>query len=181
MVALPTLAKDSILLSKDKNYYSSDNSIFECIVKNITKSEISPIFYQSAKALLLRKKINHFDYIIESGFNTCRMRMENDYYQRQYSKLLFNGRRIRISDFRYLSKASLFYFGKNIEELDIAQTAYLAGLAGSSRAPVELQEDTRLSQGAWYAIDQLVANAKIAAAQAEVAKNEQINLRTPSK
>ena len=175
--ALPPLAKEAILLAKDENYYSVYNNVFECIAKTMANGKVSTIAVYSATVLLSINKIDHFAYIVESEVLVCRMQMQDvhikdkilDYYVKseEFGRLIFG-----------IYKASLFYFGKNIEELDIAQTAYLAGLAGSSRPPIGDRRDPdwarRKRDGI---IDRLVAHGKITAAQAEAAKNE----RTPSK
>jgi len=183
--SIPALVRGAFLSAEDKNFYRHPgidlSGIIRAIINNISNAGTnrrpegaSTITQQVAKNFLLSGEVSISRKIREA---VLAMRIDDAFSKNQILELYLN--QIFLGQNSYgVASAALNYFGKSLDELDVAETAYLAALpkAPSYYHPV-LHKTAAIARRNWV-IDQMADNGYITPEQAEAAKAEDLVTRT---
>src|SRR5476649_2135066 len=175
--AVPKLVINGFLAAEDKNFYEHGGLDFTGIaragvnfVQNYGSSRrpqgASTITQQVAKNFLLTNEVSFTRKIKEA---LLAMRIERAYSKDKILELYLNEIYLGLGAYG-VAAASLVYFDKSVNELTIAEAAYLAALpkAPSSLHPIRNRERA-LERRNWV-IDQMAQDGFITNVQAEAAK-----------
>jgi 1A family penicillin-binding protein len=126
--------------------------------------------YQERQAQTLDRKIKEAIFAIELTQTYSKPEILNMYFNEVYYGNLSYG----------VGAAAESYFGKPVSELDLAESAMLAGLpqAPSDYDPIHNLPAAKARQA--YVLDRMVYHHYITAAQAEQAKNEPLHFQSPN-
>ncbi len=175
--AVPKMVINAFLAAEDKNFYEHGGIDFSGMARaamlfaqnygsNRRPQGASTITQQVAKNFLLTNEVSFTRKIKEA---LLAMRIERAYSKDKILELYLNEIYLGLSAYG-VAAASLVYFDKSVNELTIAEAAYLAALpkAPSSLHPIRNRE--RAIERRNYVIDRLLENGWIKQADAEAAR-----------
>ena len=179
---MPPLVRDAFLSAEDKNFYSHPGIDFIGIIRatlnnvpNVVENKelhggASTITQQVARIFLLSNEVTISRKLREM---VLAMRIDSALSKDQILELYLN--EIFLGENSYgVAAAALNYFGKSLDELSVAQAAYLGALP---KGPANYQPVRRkaaaIERRNWV-IDQMQANGYITRAQAVSAKAEDL-------
>ncbi len=176
ITAIPTRVKDAFLSAEDKDFYTHGGLNYLSLaramltnVKNIGSGKrligASTITQQVAKNFLLTNEVSYERKIKEAILT---FRIENAFEKERILDLYLNEIFLGYRSYG-VAAASLNYFNKSLDELTIAEAAYLAALpkAPSNYHPVR-RHASALARRNWV-IGRMLENGKITEAEAETA------------
>src|SRR5437588_1171831 len=177
--AVPKLVINAFLAAEDKNFYEHGGIDFTGMARagmlflqhygsNRRPQGASTITQQVAKNFLLTNEVSFTRKIKEA---LLAMRIERAYSKDRILELYLNEIYLGLSAYG-VAAASLVYFDKSVNELTIAEAAYLAALpkAPSSLHPIRNRD--RAIERRNYVIDRLLENGWIKQADADAARKE---------
>ena len=185
--AIPDLVKNAFISAEDKNFYTHPGVDFWAVaraavsnVKNAGSGRrlvgASTITQQVAKNFLLTNE-RSYERKLKEAILAYRMEkaMSKDHLLELYLNEIFLGYRAY-----GVAAASLVYFDKPLDQLTIAESAYLAALpkAPNNYHPIR-KKDAAIERRNWV-IGQMVENGYISEGQADLAKLEGLSV-VPSK
>jgi penicillin-binding protein 1A len=185
--AVPKMVINAFLAAEDKNFYEHGGIDFQGMARaavlfaqnygsNKRPQGASTITQQVAKNFLLTNEVSFTRKIKEA---LLAMRIERTYSKDKILELYLNEIYLGLSAYG-VAAASLVYFDKSVNELTIAEAAYLAALpkAPSSLHPIRNRE--RAIERRNYVIDRLLENGWIKQADADAARKEPLNVTSRS-
>jgi penicillin-binding protein 1A len=177
--AVPKLVINAFLAAEDKNFYEHGGIDFSGMARaavllaqnfgsNRRPQGASTITQQVAKNFLLTNEVSFTRKIKEA---LLAMRLERAYSKDKILELYLNEIYLGLGAYG-IAAASLVYFDKSVNELTIAEAAYLAALpkAPSSLHPVKNRD--RAIERRNYVIDRLLENGWIKQADADKARKD---------
>src|SRR5580700_5622675 len=184
IAAIPKRVINAFLAAEDKNFYSHHGvdpiSMLRAAVTDVGRWHssrrpvgASTITQQVAKNMLLTNELSIERKIKEVLLAT---RIDDALPKDRILELYLN--EIYLGAGAYgVASAALTYFGKPLDELTLAETAFLAGLpkAPNNYHPARFQQAAR-SRRDWV-IDRMVEAGDVTAAQAAAAKAEPVTMR----
>ncbi|MCK0195477.1 penicillin-binding protein 1A [Ancylobacter sp. 6x-1] len=180
---IPKLLIEAFISAEDKNFYSHSGvditGIGRAAVSYIQNygsgrrpQGASTITQQVAKNFLLTNELS-IDRKIKEAL--LALRIERTYSKDKILELYLNEIYLGIGAYG-VAAASLLYFDKSVNELDIAQVAYLAALPkGPNNYHPIREHDAAVARRNWV-IDRMAENGYITAEQAEKAKAEPLDV-----
>src|SRR5947208_12791777 len=181
--AVPKLVINAFLAAEDKNFYEHGGIDFTGMARagmlflqnygsNKRPQGASTITQQVAKNFLLTNEVSFTRKIKEA---LLAMRIERTYSKDKILELYLNEIYLGLSAYG-VAAASLVYFEKSVNELTIAEAAYLAALpkAPSSLHPIRNRD--RAIERRNYVIDRLLENGWIKQADADASRKEALNV-----
>ena len=184
VTAMPKLVIDAFLAAEDKNFYSHSGvdfaSVLRAAVTNLASIGqnrrpvgASTITQQVAKNFLLTNEVSLARKIKEA---ILAFRIERAFSKNRILELYLN--EIYLGYGAYgVAAAALYYFDKSLDELSIAEAAYLAALpkAPNNYNPAKAPERAK-SRRDWV-IDRMAEENFVTAAEAEAAKDSPLKVR----
>ncbi|WP_438278749.1 penicillin-binding protein 1A [Nitrobacter sp.] len=177
--AVPKLVINAFLAAEDKNFYEHGGIDYSGMLRaallyaqnygsNKRPQGASTITQQVAKNFLLTNEVSFTRKIKEA---LLAMRIERAYSKDKILELYLNEIYLGLGAYG-IAAASLVYFDKSVNELTVAEAAYLAALpkAPSTLHPVKNHE--RAVERRNYVIDRLLENGWIKQADAEQARKD---------
>ena len=181
--AIPKLVINSFIAAEDKNFYEHGGVDITGIARaavvfvenfgsNRRPQGASTITQQVAKNFLLTNEVS-FDRKIKEAL--LAMRIERTYSKQKILELYLNEIYLGMGAYG-IAAASLLYFDKSVDQLTIAEAAYLAGLpkAPNNYHPFRARE--RAIERRNYVIDRLVEDRYISPQDGDKAKKEPLNV-----
>ncbi len=182
--AIPLRVRNSFLSAEDKNFYSHPGvdflSVVRAIVTNIANYGTSrrpvgasTITQQVAKNFLLTNEVSYERKIKEA---ILAFRIEQAFTKDTILELYLNEIYLGLGSYG-VAAAALNYFNKSLDELTIAEAAYLAALpkAPNNYHPVR-RYDAAVARRNWV-IGRMLEDGNIDAAEAEAARAEPLLVR----
>jgi len=183
--AIPKRVINSFLAAEDKNFYEHGGIDFTGMARaallyaqnygsNRRPQGASTITQQVAKNFLLTNEVSFTRKIKEA---LLAMRIERTYSKEKILELYLNEIYLGLGAYG-IAAASLVYFDKSVNELTIAEAAYLAALP---KAPAQLhpvRNHDRAVERRNYVIDRLAENGWIKPAEAAAARKEPLVVTT---
>lgn len=179
--SIPRIVEQAFLSSEDKNFYNHLGlDVFGIaraalqnvvnVVNNRRLEGASTITQQVAKNFLLTNDVTFRRKLKEA---ILAIRLENAFSKRQILELYMNEIYLGIGSYG-VAAAALNYFDKSLEELTVAEAAYLAALpkAPNNYHPVR-QKDRALARRNWV-LDRMYENGYISGQKAQQAKLEEL-------
>ncbi len=177
--AVPKLVINAFLAAEDKNFYEHGGIDFTGMARaavllaqnfgsNRRPQGASTITQQVAKNFLLTNEVSFTRKIKEA---LLAMRLERTYSKDKILELYLNEIYLGLGAYG-IAAASLVYFDKSVNELTVAEAAYLAALpkAPSSLHPVKNRD--RAIERRNYVVDRLLENGWIKQADADKARKD---------
>lgn len=177
--AVPKLVINAFLAAEDKNFYEHGGIDYSGMARaallyaqnygsNRRPQGASTITQQVAKNFLLTNEVSFSRKIKEA---LLAMRIERTYSKDKIPELYLNEIYLGLGAYG-IAAASLVYFDKSVNELTVAEAAYLAALpkAPSTLHPVKNHE--RAVERRNYVIDRLLENGWISQADADKARKD---------
>jgi penicillin-binding protein 1A len=175
--AIPNLIKASFLSAEDKNFYKHDGldltGIVRALVVNFRNSGsgkrpvgASTITQQVAKNFLLSNEVSYERKVKEA---LLALRIEQAYSKDKIFELYLNEIYLGLGSYG-IAAAALNYFDKPVNQLSIAEAAYLAALPKAPENYNPLRHEDRAIERRNWVIDRLVENGYIRAEDGEAAK-----------
>jgi penicillin-binding protein 1A len=177
--AVPKIVINAFLAAEDKNFYEHGGIDFSGMARaavlfaqnygsNKRPQGASTITQQVAKNFLLTNEVSFTRKIKEA---LLAMRIERAYSKDKILELYLNEIYLGLSAYG-VAAASLVYFDKSVNELTIAEAAYLAALpkAPSSLHPIRNRD--RAIERRNYVIDRLLENGWIKQADADASRKD---------
>jgi penicillin-binding protein 1A len=185
--AIPKRVINSFLAAEDKNFYEHGGIDFTGMARaalvyaqnygsNRRPQGASTITQQVAKNFLLTNEVSFTRKIKEA---LLAMRIERTYSKDKILELYLNEIYLGLGAYG-IGAAALVYFDKSVNELTIAEAAYLAALP---KAPAQLhpvRNHARAVERRNYVIDRLAENGWISQAEAQAARKEPLVVTTRS-
>ncbi|MDH7794864.1 MULTISPECIES: penicillin-binding protein 1A [unclassified Beijerinckia] len=178
--AIPPLVKNAFIAAEDKNFYSHSGIDPEGIVRaaviliqgNRSVQGASTITQQVAKNFLLTNERTFERKIREMLLS---FRIEAAYSKDRILELYLNQIYLGLGNYG-VAAAALNYYGKSVNELTLAEAAYLAALpkAPSTLHPFRNRDAAIARRN--YVLDRMVADGMAKAADAEKARKEPLNV-----
>src|ERR1700744_2148148 len=176
---IPKLVAEAFTSAEDRNFYNhpgiDPSGILRAAIKNVglvlegrRPQGASTITQQVARNFLLNSDVKFSRKIREA---ILAIRIDATYPKSKILELYLN--EIYLGQHSYgVAAASLNYFGKSLDDLDVAEVAFLAALPkGPANYDPRYNHAAALDRRNWV-IDQMAANNYITDAQAKVAKAE---------
>ncbi|HRO01611.1 MAG TPA: transglycosylase domain-containing protein, partial [Nitrobacter sp.] len=177
--AVPKLVINAFLAAEDKNFYEHGGIDYQGMARaallyaqnygtNKRPQGASTITQQVAKNFLLTNEVSFTRKIKEA---LLAMRLERTYSKDKILELYLNEIYLGLGAYG-IAAASLVYFDKSVNELSVAEAAYLAALpkAPSTLHPVKNRE--RAIERRDYVVDRLLENGWVNQADAEKAHKQ---------
>ncbi|WP_425909544.1 penicillin-binding protein 1A [Nitrobacter sp. TKz-YC02] len=177
--AVPKLVINAFLAAEDKNFYEHGGIDYQGMLRaallyaqnygsNRRPQGASTITQQVAKNFLLTNEVSFARKIKEA---LLAMRIERTYSKDKILELYLNEIYLGLGAYG-IAAASLVYFDKSVNELTVAEAAYLAALpkAPSTLHPVKNRD--RAIERRDYVIDRLLENGWVNQADAEKARKQ---------
>ena len=176
---IPDLVKQAFLSAEDKNFYSHPGvdvfGIMRAALNDLRNTDRRPqgastITQQVARNFLLSSELKFSRKIREM---VLAMRIDNAFSKNRILELYLN--EIFLGENSYgVAAAATNYFGKSLDELSVAQAAFLAGLpkAPANYSPARHKEAAIGRRN--YVLDQMRENGYITRDQMEAAKAEDL-------
>src|ERR1700755_1788073 len=181
--AVPKLVINAFLAAEDKNFYAQGGVDFSGMARaallyaqnfgsNRRPQGASTITQQVAKNFLLTNEVSLTRKIKEA---LLAMRIERTYSKDRILDMYLNEIYLGLGAYG-IAAAALVYFDKSVNELTIAEAAYLTALpkAPSSLHPIRNRD--RAIERRNYVIDRLLENGWIKSADAEKARKEVLSV-----
>jgi penicillin-binding protein 1A len=181
--AIPKLVTNCFISAEDKNFYEHNGIDFSGIVRagvvyvqNLGKGRrpqgASTITQQVAKNFLLTNELSYTRKIKEA---LLALKIERTYTKDKILELYLNEIYLGFGAYG-VAAASLVYFDKPVNELTLAEAAYLAALpkAPSTLNPFRARE--RATERRNYVIDRMVENGYVTAQAGEKARKEPLTI-----
>src|SRR4051794_40913019 len=181
--AIPKLVLNAFVAAEDKNFYEHGGIDFSGIARasllfvqqygsGRRPQGASTITQQVAKNFLLTNEVSFSRKIKEA---LLAMKIERTFSKDKILELYLNEIYLGLSAYG-VAAASLVYFDKSVNELTIAEAAYLAALpkAPSSLHPIRNRD--RAIERRNYVIDRLLENGWIKQADSDSARKEPLNV-----
>ncbi|HSI42640.1 MAG TPA: penicillin-binding protein 1A, partial [Xanthobacteraceae bacterium] len=178
---IPPMVIDAFLSAEDKNFYEHGGidvtgigraayAYFQNYGSGRRPQGASTITQQVAKNFLLTNEVS-IDRKIKEAL--LALRIERAYSKQRILELYLNEIYLGIGSYG-VAAASLLYFDKSVNELNIAEAAYLAALPkGPNNYHPFRRRDAALERRNWV-IDRMAENGFITQAQAEEAKQQDL-------
>jgi penicillin-binding protein 1A len=177
--AVPKLVINCFLAAEDKNFYEHGGVDYSGMARaamlyvqnygsNKRPQGASTITQQVAKNFLLNNEVSFSRKIKEA---LLAMRIERTYSKDKILELYLNEIYLGLGAYG-IAAASLVYFDKSVNELTIAEAAYLASLPKAPAALHPVRNHDRAVERRNYVIDRLQENGWIKPADAEKARKE---------
>jgi penicillin-binding protein 1A len=177
--AMPKLVTNAFLAAEDKNFYEHGGIDFTGMARaavvyaqnfgsNRRPQGASTITQQVAKNFLLTNEVSFTRKIKEA---LLAMRIERAYSKDRILELYLNEIYLGLGAYG-IAAASLVYFDKSVNELTIAEAAYLAALPKAPGTLHPVRNRDRSTERRNYVIDRLLENGWIKQADADKARKE---------
>src|SRR6202012_3353448 len=177
--AVPKLVINCFLAAEDKNFYEHGGIDYSGMARaavfyaenygsNRRPQGASTITQQVAKNFLLTNEVSFARKIKEA---LLAMRIERTYSKDKILELYLNEIYLGLGAYG-IAAASLVYFDKSVNELTIAEAAYLASLPKAPAALHPVRNHARAIERRNYVIDRLLENGWISKADAETARKD---------
>src|SRR5213592_4523503 len=181
--AVPKLVINAFLAAEDKNFYEHGGIDFSGMARaavlyaqnygsNRRPQGASTITQQVAKNFLLTNEVSFARKIKEA---LLAMRIERAYSKDRIHELYLNEIYLGLGAYG-IAAASLVYFDKSVNELTIAEAAYLAALPKAPAALHPVRNRDRAIERRNYVVDRLLENGWIKQADADKARKEALNV-----
>ena len=183
--AIPKRVVNAFLAAEDKNFYSHPGVDFMAVMRAVVTNVIhkaqgrrpvgaSTITQQVAKNFLLTNELSYERKIKEA---ILALRMERTFSKDRILELYLNEIFLGYRGSYGVAAAALNYFNKSLDELTIAQAAYLAALpkAPNNYHPVRNYRQA-VARRDWV-IGRMVQDRSITPLEAELAWNEPLEIR----
>ncbi len=181
--AVPKLVIDAFLAAEDKNFYEHGGLDFYGIARaallyvenfgsNRRPQGASTITQQVAKNFLLSNELSLTRKIKEA---LLALRIERTYSKDKILELYLNQIYLGLGAYG-IAAASLLYFDKSVQELSIAEAAYLAALpkGPNNYNPFRRHDEAVARRN--YVIDRMIEDGYVSAEAGEKAKKEPLNV-----
>src|SRR5436853_5383457 len=177
--AVPKLVTNAFIAAEDKNFYEHNGIDFTGIARagmlylqnygsNRRPQGASTITQQVAKNFLLTNEVSFTRKIKEA---LLAMRIERAYSKDRILELYLNEIYLGLGAYG-IAAASLVYFDKSVNELTVAEAAYLAAMPKAPGALHPVRNRDRAIERRNYVIDRLLENGWIKQADAEKARKD---------
>ncbi|UPJ53641.1 penicillin-binding protein 1A [Bradyrhizobium sp. 200] len=177
--AMPKLVTNAFLAAEDKNFYEHGGIDFTGMARaavlyvqnfgsNRRPQGASTITQQVAKNFLLTNEVSFTRKIKEA---LLAMRIERAYSKDRILELYLNEIYLGLGAYG-IAAASLVYFDKSVNELTVAEAAYLAALPKAPGTLHPVRNRDRSIERRNYVIDRLLENGWIKQADADKARKE---------
>ncbi len=181
--AIPDVVKQAFLSAEDKNFYSHNGidpvGILRAVVtnvenrgRNVRQQGASTITQQVAKNFLLTNEVS-FDRKIKEALLS--VKIEQALTKDQIFELYLNEIYLGIGSYG-VAAASLLYFDKAVNELNIQEAAYLAALPKAPNNYHPFRETERAIERRNWVIDRMVDNRYIRAEDGAEAKKTPLSV-----
>jgi penicillin-binding protein 1A len=181
--AVPKLVINSFLAAEDKNFYEHGGIDFSGMARaaviyaqnlgtNRRPQGASTITQQVAKNFLLTNEVSFTRKIKEA---LLAMRIERTYTKDKILELYLNEIYLGLGAYG-VAAASLVYFDKSVNELTVAEAAYLAALPKAPAALHPVRNRDRAIERRNYVIDRLLENGWIKQAEADKARKDPLTV-----
>src|SRR5881392_3949872 len=181
--AVPKMVINAFLAAEDKNFYEHGGIDFSGMARaavlyaqnygsNRRPQGASTITQQVAKNFLLTNEVSFTRKIKEA---LLAMRIERTYSKDKILELYLNEIYLGLGAYG-VAAASLVYFDKSVNELTVAEAAYLAALPKAPAALHPVRNRDRAVERRNYVIDRLLENGWIKQADADKARKEQLTV-----
>jgi penicillin-binding protein 1A len=185
--AVPKLVINAFLAAEDKNFYEHGGIDFSGMARaavlyaqnygsNRRPQGASTITQQVAKNFLLTNEVSFTRKIKEA---LLAMRIERAYSKDKILELYLNEIYLGLGAYG-VAAASLVYFDKSVNELTVAEAAYLAALPKAPAALHPIRNRDRAIERRNYVIDRLLENGWIKQAEADKARKDPLNVTNRS-
>src|SRR5256885_56534 len=185
--AMPNLVPTASLAAEDKNFYEHGGIDFTGMARaavmyaqnfgsNRRPQGASTITQQVAKNFLLTNEVSFTRKIKEA---LLAMRIERTYSKDKILELYLNEIYLGLGAYG-VAAASLVYFDKSVNELTIAEAAYLAALPKAPAALHPVRNRDRAIERRNYVVDRLVENGWIKQADADKARKDPLTVTNRS-
>src|ERR1700756_2486635 len=185
--AVPKLVINAFLAAEDKNFYEHGGIDFSGMARaallyaqnygsNRRPQGASTITQQVAKNFLLTNEVSFARKIKEA---LLAMRIEKTYSKDKILELYLNEIYLGLGAYG-IAAASLVYFDKSVNELTVAEAAYLAALPKMPATLHPVRNRDRAIERRNYVIDRLQENGWIKQADAEKARKEPLTVTSRS-
>jgi penicillin-binding protein 1A len=183
--AVPKLVINAFLAAEDKNFYEHGGIDFTGMARaavvfaqnfgsNRRPQGASTITQQVAKNFLLTNEVSFTRKIKEA---LLAMRIERAYSKDKILELYLN--EIYLGSGAYgVAAASLVYFDKSVNELTVAEAAYLAALPKMPGSLHPIRNRDRAIERRNYVVDRLLENGWIKQADADKARKDPLTIAT---
>ncbi|MEW6644143.1 MAG: penicillin-binding protein 1A [Pseudomonadota bacterium] len=179
--AIPKPVINAFLAAEDKNFYEHGGIDFSGLARavvlyaqnlgsNRRPQGASTITQQVAKNFLLTNEVSFTRKIKEA---LLAMRIERAYSKEKILELYLNEIYLGMGAYG-VAAASLVYFDKSVNELTVAEAAYLAALPKAPAALHPVRNRDRAIERRNYVIDRLLENGWIKQADADKARKDQL-------
>src|SRR4051794_4978485 len=183
--AVPKLVINAFLAAEDKNFYEHGGIDYTGMARagvvyvqnygsNRRPQGASTITQQVAKNFLLTNEVSFARKIKEA---LLAMRIEKAYSKDRILELYLNEIYLGLGAYG-IAAASLVYFDKSVNELTVAEAAYLAALPKAPGTLHPVRNRDRSTERRNYVIDRLLENGWIKQADAEKARKEPLVVAT---
>ena len=177
--AVPKLVINAFLAAEDKNFYEHGGIDFSGMARaallyvqnfgsNRRPQGASTITQQVAKNFLLTNEVSFTRKIKEA---LLAMRIERAYSKDKILELYLNEIYLGLGAYG-IAAASLVYFDKSVNDLTVAEAAYLAAMPKAPGALHPVRNHDRAVERRNYVIDRLLENGWIKPAEAENARKD---------
>src|ERR1700726_3517187 len=177
--AVPKLVTNAFISAEDKNFYEHAGLDFNGIARagwvyaqNFGSSRrpqgASTITQQVAKNFLLTNEVSFTRKIKEA---LLALKIERAYTKEKILELYLNEIYLGLGAYG-VAAASLLYFDKSVNELTVAEAAYLAALPKAPTALHPVRNHDRAVDRRNYVIDRLLENGWITQADADTARKD---------
>src|SRR3954453_23317364 len=177
--AVPKLVINAFLAAEDKNFYEHGGIHFSGMARaavlyaqnygsNRRPQGASTITQQVAKNFLLTSEVSFVRKIKEA---LLAMRIERAYSKDKILELYLNEIYLGLGAYG-VAAASLVYFDKSVNELTVAEAAYLAAMPKAPGALHPVRNHDRAVERRNYVIDRLLENGWIKQADADKARKD---------
>src|SRR6476619_5271735 len=177
--AMPKLVTNAFLAAEDKNFYEHGGIDFTGMARaavvyaqnfgsNRRPQGASTITQQVAKNFLLTNEVSFTRKIKEA---LLAMRIERAYSKNRILELYLNHIYLGLGA-HGIAAASLVYFDKSVNELTVAEAAYLAALPKAPALVHPVKNHDRAVERRNYVIDRLLENGWIRQVDADAARKE---------
>ncbi len=178
--AIPPLVKEAFISAEDKNFYTHNGvdpegilRAMTVLVQNTKRAQgASTITQQVAKNFFLTNERSFSRKIREA---LLALRIEQTYPKEKILELYLNEIYLGLGNYG-IAAASLNYFDKSVNELSIAEAAYLAGLPkGPNNYQPFTHRDAAIDRRN-YVLQRMTENGYITKAEADKAKGEPLGI-----
>src|SRR5216117_588578 len=182
--AVPKMVINAFLAAEDKNFYELGGIDFTGMARaavlyaqnygsNRRPQGASTITQQVAKNFLLTNEVSFTRKIKEA---LLAMRLERAYSKDKILELYLNEIYLGLGAYG-IAAAALTYFDKSVNELTVAEAAYLAALPKGPNNYHPFKQTQRAIERRNWVIDQMVANGYVTKEEGEKAKAEPLGVK----